>query len=278
MSCTPSGLVRSRNAVWSLCWGILLLGGCAAGPTNPSLPLSIPQATEALNQMAESPKPLARPVVVVGGWMDPGIAAPQIAERLRLATGDGRIISVSVGIYPTFGVARQHLIAAVDEAFPSADPLYTTEVDVVGYSMGGIVARYAASALPADGPSPIRRLRVCRMFTISSPHRGSVLADSLPALSRVHADLQGDSSFLKALNAQPIPYPLYPYVRLGDQMVGAANAAPEGVTPWWVSNEGLDDAHGDARSDPRILADIARRVRHEHPFATTPPAPLPAAN
>jgi hypothetical protein len=80
---------------------------------------------------------------------------------------------------------------------------------------------------------------------------------------------------MTALNAQPIPYPLYTYVRLGDKQVGEANAAPAGMTPWWVSNEDWDDAHGDARHDPRILADIARRLRGESPLALNPPALFP---
>jgi hypothetical protein len=158
-----------------------LLSGCASGPVNPSLPVTIPHAKQALEQMHESPKALSRPVVVVAGWLDVGVAAPQIAEHLREATGDGRVISVSMGLYPTFNACREHLIASVDEAFPSSDPLYTTEVDVVGYSMGGIVARYAASDIPYDGQKPKRQMRVNRMFTISCRIAGRPLRSSFRA-------------------------------------------------------------------------------------------------
>jgi pimeloyl-ACP methyl ester carboxylesterase len=271
-----------RAATWVVLWGLLVLSGCAGGPTNPSLPVSVPQAEVALREMKQSPKALARPVVVVGGFMDVGVAAPPVAEQLRRATGDGRVISVSVGLCPTFNACRERVIAAVDEAFPSTDPLWTTEVDVVGYSMGGIVARYAGSGIAEAGSGAVptsaravRRLRIGRLFTISSPHRGAMLAKALPVLNSLQADMRAESPFMVVLNAQPIAYPLYPYVCLGDEQVGDANAAPAGVTAWWVSNESLSDAHGAARKDPRILADIARRLRYETPFATQPPAPLP---
>ena len=71
-------------------------------------------------------------------------------------------------------------------------------------------------------------------------------------------------------------YRIYPYVRLGDIVVGPENAAPAGQTPWWVHNPPLRSAHLAAAVDDRILADIARRLRGETPFAQDPPAPLPA--
>jgi hypothetical protein len=37
----------------------------------------------------------------------------------------------------------------------------------------------------------------------------------------------------------------------------------------------LEDAHHLAFSDPRIVADIARRLRAEKPFAADPAEPLP---
>jgi pimeloyl-ACP methyl ester carboxylesterase len=149
-------------------------------------------------------------------------------------------------------------------------------VDVIAVSIGGVVARHAAAATPTP---PGRRLRVARLFTISSPHRGAALAafPAMPFVGGVQADLRPGSKFLRTLehNERPGTYPVYPYVRLGDSLVGAANAAPHGQDPWWVATPPLEGAHTMAYCDGRIVADIARRLRGEEPFAKEPPEPLP---
>jgi hypothetical protein len=40
----------------------------------------------------------------------------------------------------------------------------------------------------------------------------------------------------------------------------------------------LQSAHIDVQSDPRIIADIARRLADEAAFATWPPAPQPTCH
>jgi hypothetical protein len=64
-------------------------------------------------------------------------------------------------------------------------------------------------------------------------------------------------------------------VRLGDIIVGAPNAAPEGLTPRWLPGEPLQDSHIGAMLDKRIIADVARRLRGEQPLTSDPPQPLP---
>ena len=71
------------------------------------------------------------------------------------------------------------------------------------------------------------------------------------------------------------PYEMHCYVRLDDSVIGAASAAPQGRAAWWVANMPLELSHLGAAEDPRILADIARRLRGETPFTRVPPAPLP---
>jgi hypothetical protein len=70
-------------------------------------------------------------------------------------------------------------------------------------------------------------------------------------------------------------YELYPYVRLGDTWVGAGNTAPEGDVAWWMSNAPFEAAHMTAFTDPRIRADVSRRLRGEAAYGTEPRAPLP---
>jgi hypothetical protein len=83
------------------------------------------------------------------------------------------------------------------------------------------------------------------------------------------------SAFLARLDAQEANYAIYSYVRLGDLLVGAENAAPPGRTPFWVSDRLFQPAHPAGAIDARVHADIARRLRGEPPFAQLPAAPLP---
>ncbi len=241
---------------------------------NPSFPVTLAEARRALKRMRAAPRPLERPLLVLGGYLELGLSQAFLKWRLRRLTGDDRIVGVSFTLCSSFDECRRKAIAAAESKFPGRDPLRTTEVDVVGVSMGGIIARYAALA-PENAAG--RRLRVARLFTISSPHLGADRA-RLPAVNQLQRDMRPDSAFLRRLNRpENAPdFPVFPYVRLGDRTVGAANAAPIGMTPWWAPDVPLQPPHSGAAVDPRIIADIARRLRREAPFTTVPPAPVPA--
>ena len=231
--------------------------------------------------MRREPKGIERPLVVLGGYLDPGMGPWWTARRIRALTGDRRILSVGVGACTTFDECRRRVIDEVERAFPSADLRLTTEVDVLAISMGGLVARHAAIAPPheegAEGSPPAKRLKIRRLFSISAPHRGARLA-RLPCFLPLHRDMRAGSQFLKELESAYAKrdYSLVPYVRLGDRLVGSANAAPQGEVPYWVSNPFIQPAHIGAVLDSRVLADIARRLRREEPFAKEPRTPLPA--
>ena len=254
---------------------LLGAGGCAA-PTNPSFPVSAADAAAALRDMEANPKRLARPVVVLGGYHDPGFGAFVWREEVQRWAKDPRIIGVSFPFHRDFDQCRRDVIAAVDRAFPTKDPEATVEVDVIGASMGGLVGRYAAVRKPGE-----RRLKVLRLITVSSPHRGASWA-RLPALSKLHADMRAASAFLQRLEQAEAAtaeddYELVPYVRLGDRIVGTHNAARAGTTAWWLPNPPLNFAHFAVNRDPRVRADVARRLRGEPPLTKTPPAPVPGA-
>ena len=230
----------------------LLLTACAAAdPVNPSLPISPPDARAALRDMRADPKPLTRPLLVLGGFADP-LGADFVAGRLRpLVTGE--IVPVSFAFADDFEEARDILAHAAAGR----------EVDVVAVSMGGLVARYAAP-----------HVRIARLFTIATPHAGAHLAD-LPSPDPFMQDMQRDSEFMTRLNTMTATYELLPYAALGDLTVGTENAAPPGDVPWWTAQSPVAEGHVAAALDPRILADIARRLRGEPAYATTPRAPLP---
>jgi hypothetical protein len=254
----------------------LFCSGCAAGPRNPSFLVSYAEANRAIDEMRDHPKALQRPLVVIGGFGDPNVSPPLFEHCFRSMTGRGKIIPVSIGFCQSFEDCRRKVIEAVEKACPSGDPTWTAEVDVVGASLGGLVARYAAA--PTSDAGTARRLRIARLFTISSPHAGSVLADQV-ALTQFHRDLRTGSPFMVKLAQSDAAagYALFAYVHLKDEIVGPANAAPPGATPYWLAGPAILPAHGTAMFDPRILADIGRHLRGETPFITPPPTPLPVA-
>lgn len=264
---------RLARALLSL---LILLPGCAADKkTNPSFPISINQAKAELRQMQKNPVTLTRPVVVLGGWGDVlGLPPAELARQLRNATGDPRIISIGFGGCVTFDGCRDRLLKRIEKAFPSDHADTTTEVDVIGFSMGGIVARYAAT--PSTEDATPRRLHVARLFTICTPHRGAFLANALPA-GPLAWDMRPGSVFMQTLDEQleHAGYPVIPYARIPDTIVGAANTSPHDQTPYWLYAQPFTRSHGGAYKDPRIVADLARRLRNETPYSTNPPAPLP---
>lgn len=269
-----------RAAPRSVAWSLLAMtasSGCRFHqPVNPSLSLTRAEAKEILAEMRRQPVKLERPLVVLGGYLDP-VGAWWVARDLRQLTGDDdRVLSVQYPFAWSFEACREKVIAAVDARFPSCDPEATVAVDVVGVSMGGLVARYAALPV-ATGAHPGRRLRVVRLFTLSSPHRGAAWASAIPSVHPVHLDMRTSSEVLRRVDEhlRAAPYEVYPYTQLGDSIVSAANAAPYGASPWWTA-PGLNPIpHVGVVLDPRVRADIARRLRGEEPLATEPRAPLP---
>src|SRR3954469_26056830 len=148
----------------------LVLSGCASSRAapNPSFSTSLDDAQGVLDTVRHDPRPLDRPLVLVGGFADFGIGPFLLDGELRELVRDRRIIRVQCGTDTSFQECRRRVIEAVDSAYPNSDPARTTEVDAIGLSMGGLVARYAA--VPKDGH---RALRIARLFTLGSPLQGS---------------------------------------------------------------------------------------------------------
>src|SRR5436309_2733841 len=122
-------------------------------PVNPSFPVTQADANCAIHEMRAHPQKLQRPLIVIGGFLDPDVSPPLFKAWFKGVVTDGPIIPVSVGLCGSFDECRRRVIDAVDKACPSNDPGYTTEVDVVGASLGGPLARYAAPP-PLHAPHP----------------------------------------------------------------------------------------------------------------------------
>jgi len=178
--------------------------------------------------MYDDPRPLDRPLVVIGGFFNPFVPPSFLTGHFRRMAGSNvDIVSVSLGLSGSMSECRGRVLDAVERAYPSDDPHWTVAVDVVGASLGGLVARYAAA--PSDNPAHPRRLKIVRLFSVSSPQQGSTLASAI-GFTRFHRDLRPRSEFMRALAAQDAGagYEVYPYVLLRDGIVGARYTAPLG--------------------------------------------------
>jgi pimeloyl-ACP methyl ester carboxylesterase len=280
---SPARKPRSRPAqlIVGLLPTLVMLTGCASQQEhpNPSFPLSVNEAQDEIRLMREAPVELRRPVVVLGGWGDLlGLPPAHLAKELRKATGDDRVIAIGFGGNVSFDGCRKRMLKQLEQAFPSESDGWTAEVDVIGFSMGGIVARYAAlpPADEAEDAEPLRRLRIARLYTISTPHRGAAIAKVI-APGKLARDMKPGSEFLETLDEHldADPYPVLSYTRLNDGIVGEGNTAPHGQEPYWIPPAPLSISHAQAYRDPRLIADLARRLRDEPPYTTDPPTPLP---
>ncbi|HEY8747316.1 MAG TPA: hypothetical protein VIM11_05035 [Tepidisphaeraceae bacterium] len=251
----------------------LSVTGCTSQSVNPSFSTQISVARNDLGRMESQPRHLHRPLVVVGGFLDPGFASGWLRHEFSSLTNDERIISVALGDCVTLDDCGDKIVEATERAFHSDSKSQTREVDVIGYSLGGLASRYAASPVANR-----KRLTIARLFAISAPLQGALLAKDLPPLHPIQADLRPGSDVLATLDAKSPAYAIYPYVCLGDHVVGESNAGLRGQVAWWVPHAPLADPHDGAFYDPRIVADIARRLRDEPPLATDPPAGLPTAS
>jgi hypothetical protein len=240
---------------------------------NPGFRLTPSEAQRAIDEMRESPKALVRPLVVIGGIFDP-FRARVLAHFFGGITRGSKIRSINVGFCQSFERCRQRTIATVDKTFPGGDADFTTEVDVVGMSLGGLVGRFCAA--PSRDLGRPRRLKIRRLFSISSPHAGAKVAN-LISLTEYHREFRPGSDFLNRLAAHDTlaEYEVYPYVLIDDDVVGEKFAAPPGKDPHWLGNASFLRPHLAAMTDQRILADISRRLRGEEPFSVARPLPRP---
>jgi len=230
--------------------------------------------------MARDPQPLARPLLVLGGYLDPGFAAGTLARAFRRVTGDRRIVRVNFFWRASIQSCREHVHAMlkrhlVDAGAPPGAPEAWPEVDVVGFSMGGVIARVAASELePVPAPGPVR---IARLFTLDSPHRGARMAE-WPAPTLLQRELRAGSPLLRALDGREAAgrsFALHPFTRFGDRVVGPERTAPAGMRPIGVRPPRFSPSHLAACRDPRLVAEIARHLRGEPPFADPGPAHRP---
>ena len=248
-------------------------GGCSFLPgPSPAYPAPSDEVTAAWARMLEEPAGLSRPLVVIDGWLPLG--GDHVAGVIRRLTGASRedVLVVTWGPGTRLERIAELVVERVEDRWPSESPVETCEVDVIGYSAGGLVARIAA--LPPEAPFDRKRLRVARMFTISTPHRGTIGYARWLAPDMASRQMRPGSALLARLDAA-LPastYQLVCYGQLHDMIVGARQTAPPGMEPIWTPGL-LLTSHSKSARNRRILADIALRLRGESPLAGAPSEP-----
>jgi hypothetical protein len=267
---SPQQAVEAIGA-WTMDALAVLLNVSRPGPRNPDLPCTLEEAKADLRRMAANPVKLARPVLVLGAYHAWAPVPWALARKIRRLTGAGEREVVCV---PYLWETTLHAAAAKGArtaigAWGLAPGGASVPVDVVGISMGGLVARMVAAGeraglgLPWDLP----RIDARRIFTFGSPLRGAKAALRL-CPDRAARDMCPGSALLGRLEAEAArDIELICYGQLRDQIVGATRTAPEGMDPIWTGGT-LVFSHFATPHNPWFLADMARRLRGEEPLWT----------
>lgn len=221
-----------------------------------------------LMRMANRPKPLERPVVVLAGYRAWHWVTRGLARRLRLTTSNRRrdFVAVSYPDLDRLDDAIDHAVARIEARFPDRP------IDLVGISMGGLIGRGVAARLAQrDGNACPPRVR--RLFTIATPHRGARLAEKIAPDAAAECMRPG-SDWLCNLDTTACGAEIIPYAVLNDMWVGAKHTAPRAQEPHWTSGWRFG-SHFTITHNRAIIADIALRLRGERPLTGTPtPAPV----
>lgn len=256
-------------AMFSLRATLALLG---RGGGDPSLRADIKTVRAELARMQATPVPLTRPVVILSGYHTPPQVAWWVCAQLaRLTSRRSRdFLKVSYPTQTQIERAAEQTIAAVRNRWSGEAP----ELDAIGISMGGLVARYAALAShernhPFRPTTPsAQRLRLARLFTFATPHQGSMRAQAV-APDDAARDMKPGSPFLAALNSHPSNYTLVCYTQRGDNLIAPHAAAPPGQSAFVADGSRLM-SHFTATHNPWFLVDLARRLRGEEPLLGEP--------
>lgn len=128
-------------------------------------------------------------------------------------------------------------------------------VDVVGLSMGGIVAREAARRRHPP------RLCIARLYTLATPHLGARSIAWLVPHHQAQSLLQ-HGAYLNELNDDPDSrsFHIETFSITGDHMVGphSAHGIGDHHHPW--PNVTLNPGHHFVHADPRILMTVVGKL------------------
>lgn len=239
------------------------LAGCfTLDMPNPNFAQSSDDIWDEWHRMRGDRRDLKRPVVVLNGYRGTVLRGLNLGADLAKLTSQERddFLVISYPLASDIPSVARRVVEAVNARWPSDHPEHTVEVDVVGFSMGGLVARYAAAPTRVSGFP--RHLHVNQMYTLATPHRGA--RSALLRMDRAVEQMTARSVFLGDLDGcrHECSYEIVPYAQTNDWIVGARNAAPPGQEPIWTAGT-WTFSHFTITTNRRVLVDIARRMRGE---------------
>jgi triacylglycerol lipase len=185
-------------------------------------PVRATHAGELAGVLADEPAPRGDgdpkgPIVLIHGFGGWSRGLLPLERHLRASTGRDVVrLQLGAGLDGIDHLA-QRAAAKIDRV---AGEARRGQVDVVGHSMGGLVAAFVAKHLDA-------RERIRRVVTLGTPHRGTALALSgMRYLGRIAGALEHmvpGCAFLAALDRAPLPdgAALVSVAGLGDLVVPA---------------------------------------------------------
>nr|WP_041740663.1 triacylglycerol lipase [Calothrix sp. PCC 6303] len=184
----------------------------------------------------DSIKQSRNPILLVHGIEDTGLVFSKMAMHLKKSGWD----VYAINLVPNNGDVgldelAQQIANYIKGNFPQDQML-----DIVGFSMGGIVSRYYVQRLGG-----IKRVQ--RFITISSPHHGTIAAyaSKRPGCVQMRPDslfikdLNSDACMLKDINFTSIwtPYDLIILPPSSSQMpFGNQVIIPSILHPWMLSD------------------------------------------
>jgi triacylglycerol lipase len=192
-------------------------------------------------------KQQSNPVLLIHGIGDTGAVFNTMTSHLKQ-----RGLSVhTLDLIPNNGAVGLDKLAQQVNDYVVTKFLPEQTLDLVGFSMGGIVSRYYVQRLGG-------MKRVQRFITISSPHYGTVIAygSRLPGCVQMRTnsaflkDLNSDAVMLKQLDFTSIwtPYDLMIVPANSSQMpLGREVIIPVALHPWMLK-------------DPRTLTAVAEAL------------------
>lgn len=176
------------------------------------------------------------PVLLLHGIFDTYGIFQRMTEHLQ---GQGWQVH-GLNMQPNFGIAPIERLAEQVATYVEGAIAPQQRLDIVGFSMGGIVARYYLQRLGG-------LQRVQRFITLSSPHRGTLTGNAWPLVGG--QQMGYNSSFMRSLNADVAqlkrlqftsiwtPYDLMIVPANSSQLgIGVEKTVPVLVHRWMVSD------------------------------------------
>jgi pimeloyl-ACP methyl ester carboxylesterase len=133
-----------------------------------------------------------RPVIVIHGYAMNRANFIPMAKRLA-AAGLGPVIGFEYWSLGKVVDAAKRLTTLVTDVCKRTG---AASVDIIGHSMGGVIARYFVLKLSGDQ-------RVTHLITIGAPHAGTEV--SAIGIGRARKELQRNSALVQRLAAAPLP-------------------------------------------------------------------------